>query len=74
MASIGFDNYLINEQAKKEHWHEGPYCEDCGTSLKGCYAYNTPEGLFCENCADELLEQYKREWEVDADEWRYSDE
>ena len=71
--SLGVDRYFDQIQARHEA-EKPPYCERCGTSLRGCYAYDTPEGLYCENCADELLADYKTDWECDADDWRYTDE
>lgn len=71
--SLGVDRYYDQVQARHEA-EKPPYCERCGTSLRGHYAFNTPEGLYCENCADELLEEYKTDWECDADDWRYTDE
>ena len=66
---LGFDNYLDQVQAKHEHWYDGPKCERCGCSVAGQYAYDTPEGLYCASCVEDLLDQYRSEWEVDADEW-----
>ena len=65
---LGEDRYFAQVQATLEA-ELPPYCEKCGCSLHGCYAYDTPEGLYCENCKDELLYEYSRDWEVDADEW-----
>ena len=67
--SLGVDRYFDQVQARHEA-EKPPYCEKCGVSLRGCYAYDTPDGLFCENCADDLLIQYKLDWECDADDYR----
>lgn len=74
MASLGFDNWLEDVQAKHEHWHDQPRCEYCGRSLRGFYAYDTPDGLYCEECMEDLLDEYRRDWRVDADDWREIDE
>ena len=68
MTSIGEDRYWDQVQARHEA-ELPPFCEHCGRSLHGCYAYDTPEGLLCENCADDLLDQYRRDWECDADDY-----
>lgn len=73
MASLGFDNYLEDVQAKHEHWHDQPRCEYCGNAIHE-FAYHSPDGLLCEACADELLEQYKQEWREDVNDWRDIDD
>lgn len=71
---LGEDRYYEDVQARIEHWHGEPRCECCGESLAGCHAYNTPDGLYCYNCMEDLLDEYRRDWQVDADDWRYVDD
>lgn len=71
---MGEDKYYEDVQARAEHWNDKPFCEQCGRSLRGCYAYNTPDGLYCEECMEDLLDEYRRDWQVDADDWRYANE
>ena len=70
---LGVDRYYDQVQARLEA-EKPPYCEQCGKSLAGCYAYNTPDGLYCEDCMEDLLDEYRRDWQVDADDWRYVDD
>lgn len=66
MRGVNEDAYWDQVQARVEHWADegkGPHCEKCGQSLRGYYAYDTPAGLFCENCTDDWLFNLKQEME-----------
>ena len=56
------------------NYYQSPCCDRCGRSLKGFYAYQTPDDeVLCELCVDDYLYDLKREMEYCPDEDAYGD-